>query len=75
MMTLLLKFYWLTFEKNLKTLAALGRCRVTISRQGVNAGGKRELVMFKDFGAYLRVFNVLTFAGKKGLKVPILANL
>ena len=35
-LTLLLKFYYLTFKKIFKTLAVLGSCHVTSSRQGVN---------------------------------------
>ena len=31
-----LKFYWLSFEKKFKALAALRRCHMTSSRQGVN---------------------------------------
>ena len=52
-LTILLKFYWLTFEKNLKALTALGSCHVSSSRQGVN-----KTAIFEVFRAYLREFSI-----------------
>ena len=36
LLAMLLKFYWLPFEKKFKSVAAIGSCHVTSSEQGVN---------------------------------------
>ena len=84
-LAMFLKFYWLTFNENLKALATLGTCWVTSYRQGVNENLRfsrsleytlESFIFFHEIFMVARSHQVLaadiTMSALR-LKVPILA--